>query len=150
MRDNLIVVPFVADHVKNMELLERDKWLEHNGNIFLFAQRHERMGVGYTVMYNASVTLGCGGIDIMWENVGEAWMLLTPYIKLYPLFVTKIVKKYFSYLIDRMGLKRVQATIRSTDDVSIRYVEMLNFQREGTLRCFGTDGCDYFMYGRVQ
>ena len=149
MRDNLVIVPFQADHVKNMELMERDQWLNHNGNIFLFAQRHERLGVGYTVYYNATVPVACGGIDLMWDHVGEAWMLLSPYVNLYRVAVTRAVRNRLAYLTSRMELNRVQAVIRVTDKPSIRYIEMLGFEKEGILRQYGTDGTDYYMYGRV-
>lgn len=67
-----------------------------------------------------------------------------------PVGFFKHVKKILELYIEKLELKRVQATIRCGFPHLIKWIEMLGFQYEGTMRQFGIDGDDYMIYSRVQ
>jgi len=145
----LRLLPFQAEHVRYMDLLDRDKWILDSNNLARFAQMHELRGKGYTMGVAGGKIIACGGIDLWWDHVGEAWMLLTPYAVKYPVAVVRLTREFLGRLSEEMDLKRVQANIRVTDTVSFKFIELMGFKREGTMKSFGTDGTDYYMYGRV-
>ena len=61
-------IPFKAEHgVKIASMI--------NGNFLRMMEVHEKLGQSLTALYGDEI-LCCGGIDPVWEGVGEAWTVM--------------------------------------------------------------------------
>ena len=102
----------------------------------------------YTAMQESRVFM-IGGVYGLWENVGEAWFMMSKYAYDMP----RSAAKYSSLLLDHVeeenNLQRIQASVHAGDKQAIRYVEWLGFQKEGLMKKFGPDGSDYYRFARV-
>jgi RimJ/RimL family protein N-acetyltransferase len=148
MNDRVKVTLFKSSDISQMNLRERDQWLISSGLLETMAEQHAKKGIGYTIWFD-EVPVLCGGIDFYWPRVGEAWMLLTEWVVEHPMMLVRITKECMNELIRIHNVKRCQATINTSDSVSIRFCELYGFKREGMLKSYGPDGSDYYMYGRV-
>jgi len=87
-----------------------------------------------------------GGLNILWEGVGEVWVIGSPTIPTYRFSYVKAVKFYLNYFRKEYKLKRVQAQIVSDYDMLRRFVERLGFVYEGTLHKYCGGDLDNCMY----
>ena len=46
-------------------------------------------------------------------------------------------------------LWRIQASVHTTDEQSIKFAEWMGFENEGLMKKFGPDGADYYRFARV-
>ena len=102
----------------------------------------------YTAMQESRVFM-IGGVYGLWENVGEAWFMMSKYAYDMP----RSAAKYSSLLLDHVeeenNLQRIQASVHADDKQAIRYVEWLGFENEGLMKKFGPDGSNYYRFARV-
>jgi len=102
----------------------------------------------YTAMQESRVFM-IGGVYGLWDNVGEAWFMMSKYAYDMP----RSAAKYSSLLLDHVqednDLQRIQASVHADDKQAIRYVEWLGFENEGLMKKFGPDGSDYYRFARV-
>lgn len=132
--DEVIIRPFlwrdgleICDNpnepsLKGQPYIER--WLKLN----------EFEGPGYTAVMDGKI-IGCGGIRIYWEGVGEAWALYPAKagnLHLDP----KIAKKKLYEMIDEHKLKRVQSTPRCDWPEGLTYAKWLGFKVEGKMKSY--------------
>jgi hypothetical protein len=96
------------------------------------------------------VVVGVGGIQILWEGVGEAWVILSQAALDHKIETYRGIFKKLKELIEECDLRRVQSVIRVDFPQAIRMIEHLGFQLEGYMKGYCPDGCDVFMYGRVK
>ena len=92
-----------------------------------------------------------GGLNILWEGVGELWVIGSVAIPKHRFSYTKIVKFYLEYFKKKYKLKRVQAQIVDDYDMLKRFAEHLGFVYEGTLHnyCGGDlDNCMYAIWDK--
>lgn len=87
-----------------------------------------------------------GGLNILWEGVGEVWVIGSPTIPTYRFSYVKAVKFYLNYFRKEYKLKRVQAQIVSDYDMLRRFVEKMGFTYEGTLHNYCGGDLDNCMY----
>ena len=90
-----------------------------------------------------------GGLNILWQYVGEVWVIGSPLIPSKRFSYLKIVKFYLKYFMEKYKLKRVQAQIVKDYDMLHRFTQHLGFKYEGTLHnyCGGTlDNCIYAIW----
>lgn len=90
-----------------------------------------------------------GGILMLREGFGEAWLLCSVLVYIYPLTVYRVASRILNKIIEECNLYRVQATPRTNWPTGYRFVEKLGFQREGVLRKYGLHQEDCYMYGRI-
>jgi hypothetical protein len=110
----------------------------------MMAERSE----AYSVFVNGDI-LFSGGILMLQEGFGEAWLLCSVLVYIYPLTVYRMASRLLNKTIEDCNLYRVQATPRTNWSTGYRFVESLGFQREGVLRKYGLDREDCYMYGRI-
>lgn len=65
-----------------------------------------------------------------------------------PIGFTKHIKKSIDYYEKKLEVHRVQATIRSGYPHLVKFMKMLGFHKESTMKRFGLQGDDYDMYVR--
>lgn len=111
-------------------------------------QRLESAGPCVSIRISGDL-VAAGGIGILWQGVGEGWMLTTEKILTHRLAFHRTVLKVIDMESARYGLRRIQATVLVGFTRAIRYIEALGFAREGVLRKYGPNGSDYYLYAKV-
>jgi hypothetical protein len=105
----------------------------------------------YTAEYEGKI-VGIGGMVVLWEGVGEMWLMLTADSKregVYGIMVYQAIKNKVDELIKEYNMRRVQCTVRTDFNKARKMVETLGFQLEGLMRSYCPDGADVWMYARI-
>ncbi|KKK93433.1 hypothetical protein LCGC14_2692910 [marine sediment metagenome] len=113
------------------------------------AQAREDNGQCITGVVNDKI-IGCGGIDIMWDTVGEVWVLLAYDIGIYSMAAYEVIQDGLKKLIEDNNLRRVQAWGRVGFDASHTLFRHLGFVPEGIARKYGYDGEDFILYALIK
>lgn len=107
----------------------------------------------YTTIFQNEI-VSVGGVIVLWEGVGEFWLMLTANCKknnMYRVIALAAIVDKMEELIKKNNLKRVQAIIRTDFPQAIKMVQVLNFVNEtpkGMTNYF-PDGCDAYLYARI-
>ena len=136
------VIPFRAKHLAEIEPGVTEAMI-------MLGQLAECSGSAYTAVLCGD-PIGAAGIAVVKPGVGEAWSLLSPMIKRFPVALHKAVKTRIPEIMARHGLRRVHMTVDPWDVAAIRWAECLGFEREGLMRRFGDNGADMFLFARVR
>ena len=109
---------------------------------------HLAKGPAYTGLADGEI-VACGGILPLWKGVGEAWVISSELVPKYPLFFHRTISWMLDHLIEKMKLVRVQTTVHSKHERSIKWVERMGFVNEGLMRKY-IAGEDYIRFARVE
>jgi len=101
-----------------------------------------------SVFVNGDI-LCSGGVFMLREGFGEAWLVCSILVYIYPSILYRVAKRYLDKIIRDRNLHRVQATPSTTWPTGYKFVERLGFQIEGVLRKYGSQQEDCYMYGRI-
>ena len=105
----------------------------------------------FTCEYMGEI-VGIGGIKIMWEGVGEAWIILTNHANKDSLFgfraFYKMREKLDSMIVEHK-LRRVEAHVREDSLEGKRLIENLGFTFDCIRVQYCPDGSDMLLYSRV-
>ena len=93
--------------------------------------------------------VGCAGVFEMWDGVGEAWSMFTDELRQCPYFLHRKTIKILNNMIESRKFHRVQSIVLSCDPVALKWIEHLGFKMENTMRQFGSDKSDHYMYVRL-
>jgi len=145
------IKPMTAE---DMESLIKEGVLECGitdaGQEYLRARAKEREGSGLCYSgYVDGKLVGCGGVDLYWNGVGEIWMVLSKDAKEVPLHTMKGVRAIFDKVLQENDLWRIQAAARCDFPEACRIVEMLGLTKDCTMKKYGPDESDYFLYSMV-
>jgi len=94
--------------------------------------------------------VGCGGIDLLWEGVGEVWLMLSYEVNKYPIKTFEVIRDGLAKLIEDNGLWRVQAWCRKEFIQAHTLFQHLGFKVEGIAKKYAADGVDCFLYAKVK
>ncbi len=119
-----------------------------NEALWELAYARERSGDCFSGYINGEL-VGCAGLDLYWQGVGELWMMLSPKGKKNPITTVKTVKTYLNMIIKDNELWRVQTTGRIDSPDACRLIEILGFEQTCLLKKYGSDKSDYFLYSMV-
>lgn len=104
----------------------------------------------------AATALGPGGEILavvgfmpIHDHAGEFWAITSDKCSDYAFTFHRTMKKHLEKFIKDHRLKRVQMIVRSGYTQGFDWAVSLGFNPEGTLRCYGPEGDDYIMMGRV-
>jgi RimJ/RimL family protein N-acetyltransferase len=104
---------------------------------------------GYTLLEDGEI-VAMGGVHMLWDKVGEAWVMLGKNAKSRPRTVAKYADLMFDVIVHKNKLNRVQASIAVNDAKAVRFGKWMGFEMEGLMRRYGPDGSDYYRVARVQ
>lgn len=90
---------------------------------------------------------GAGGVINLWEGVGEAWSLTTPWLLQHPLTMGKAYRKFFSAVCP--DYRRVQITVEEDFEKAQAFAEFLGFTPEGRMPYYSPSGKTHIRYSRV-
>ena len=142
------MVAITRDGIKELGLdhLNADDVLE-------LAQRREDNGQCITGIVDGKI-IACGGVDLMWEGVGEVWMFVSPVIDSMSLKFKarayKIIRDGLEEIIENNNLVRCQAWGRVDFPQSHTILKHLGFKAEGLAECYTPDLCDAILYSRIR
>jgi len=96
--------------------------------------------------------LACGGIVLLWPQVGAAWMIVSDAMLAYPLWFTHTVRGFLHETIARLGLHRVEAVALVDSPINQRFLEALGFtdERHGIARAYLSDRRPVIRYELVK
>lgn len=106
----------------------------------------------YTIIFENEI-VAVGGMVILWEGVGELWLMLTKNSRkheIYGLIALSAIEKKINELIETNRVWRAQAVIRTDFPQAIKMIEAFGFTREGLLHKYCPDKMDVFMYARIK
>lgn len=106
-----------------------------------------KQGMAYTLMNSQPIF--CAGAAVFWPGVAEAWFLRGEEVTQHPVSVIRSTMLMIAETIGKLHLHRLQATILSTDERGIRFIEGLGFHSEGLMQGFGTNKENYYLYARI-
>ena len=112
------------------------------------AQQRVEQGTGITGIVNGKI-VGCAGIDILWEGVGEAWCLLSMETDKFPIKTFLTIKDGLAWLIEDNNLRRVQAFGDVGFHRAHTLFKHLGFKPEGIARKYLPNGNDAILYAKV-
>ncbi len=143
------IIPYRTEHALEItqRLEERDK-REHE-DFLKWAKENETPGTSFTAYHRGRI-IGCAGIRILWQGVGEAWVFFDQSITECAKEAYYYVGRYMRSIASEHSLHRIQAFVAANDHAAIRYVDNLGFRVEGKLERYGPSGDDYFLYAIVR
>ena len=113
----------------------------------LIAKRFAQ-GTAYTIEATEGL-VASGGVIPLWKGVGEAWVVTSSLVDIYPILFAKTVWRKLYEIVNSNGIERVQTTIHKDHIVSQRWAERMGFENEGLMRKF-LGGEDYYRYALVK
>lgn len=143
------IIPFEVEHALNLDVRGFDKSMQNNKRFLEWAEMNCSGGPAFSGIMNDKI-IGCGGVRIIWDGVGEAWALFSEDINRYTKEAYYYINKFLNIIIKDQNLHRVQAHIRTDVPVFARYIENLGFKREAVLEKFDTDKQDYYLYALIK
>jgi len=96
--------------------------------------------------------VGIGGLLVLWDNVGEMWLMLTADCKregIFGIIAFEAIKNKVDELIREHKMRRVQCTVRVDFPKARKMVEALGFKLEGIMRKYCPDSCDVWLFARI-
>lgn len=92
--------------------------------------------------------IGAGGIIVVTEGVGEAWLRGTPRMEAHRLGFARLARRLFEAVMTEFKFYRVQAVTRCDLELNIRFAQWFGFELEGRLRQHEADRTDSFIWSR--
>jgi hypothetical protein len=140
------VVPFQIEHFDAMDRDPDHQDLTKSREHFA---KYPLLGPAWTLMIEHKPVVS-SGVVIVWEGMGEAWMLLNgKMIERYPLTVFRVIKSGLSAIIEDCRLHRIQTFVLDGHPKAHKWIQVLGFKQEAKLDGFGPDKKAYWIYGRT-
>lgn len=103
-----------------------------------FGKKHGKV---WTLIADGHV-ICVGGVLLKREGVGELWSIPSQYIKQYPIFYIKAVRRIIGDAKTRHQLRRLQTLTRLDDVISYNLHKHLGFKFEGVMEKYFSDSSD--------
>jgi RimJ/RimL family protein N-acetyltransferase len=94
--------------------------------------------------------LGCAGYAMPWPGVAEVWLWAMPEVKKIPVSLTKLLLRALKHIEKERRVHRISAEVRVGNTRAQRWVSIMGFVYEGTMKKRGPDGSDFMLYARVR
>lgn len=112
--------------------------------------RYVWQGVNLTTRLPSGELVACGGLQLFWPGVAEAWIEGTPLLRRYRYSLYYTLRHWFTVQRAALQLWRVQCAIVADHAEGCRLVEHLGFVREGVMARFDPQGRDAALYAWVR
>ena len=104
----------------------------------------------FTVMDN-DIVKGCAGIRGISKGVGEAWVVFNhDFLDKHKKVLCVKIKNYIDFISVTYDLHRIQALVECDNDIHRKFIEVMGFQFEGTLRAYDEYKNDWLMFSIVK
>lgn len=139
------IIPFQPDHLARLEVqpdqAEAVGAMSQQG----YGQFLADAGPAFTGVDGDRIVI-CAGLVPLWPGRSSLWALLSVHAAKFMLAIHRATLRFLATRTDR----RIEATCATGFKEAHRWLEMLGFTREGTLRGFTPEGFDHDMYSRVR
>lgn len=141
------IIKFKIEHALSLDIRPHEEKIKNNKDFEKWAKLNEE-STSFSGFCDGKL-IGCAGIRIVWEGVGEAWALASQDIYKHPKSAFKNVRDYLDKIIKEQGFWRVQANVRIDNPMGIKFVQMLGFKIEGKMEKFNIDKTDAYLFART-
>lgn len=139
------IVPFRAAHLRYLALQSAQAYASSELSKPEYGEMLEGLGESFTAIHDGQV-IGCAGIWRVWENRSHVWALLSPDAGRHFVAIHRAVRDKLNSMTDR----RIEAAVDVGFTEGVRWMKMLGFEREGTMRCYTPAGNDSDLFARVK
>ena len=139
------IVPFEMKHLRHIDIRKWDRALVASVD----PRPMIAAGPAFTLLTEEKV-MGMGGVALLWDGVGEAWIISSPLFHKYPLAVTKAVHKMLGLIEKGRKLHRVQAAVLEDHPSGHKWIKSLGFVSEGKMTAYGPKRENFIRYARVK
>lgn len=143
------VEPFTEEHWRRIAARQWEKSMIESGG-----ERHDLAGIAalkgpaFTGFYKEDI-VAIGGVTLLWQGVGEAWIVGSELVGAHWRFFAKNVRRRLAAIEREHKLHRVQATVQCGVPGLIRFIEFCGLSFEARLSRYGPDCGDYLLYSKV-
>lgn len=152
-RQELCAARLITFHPGHLDLLEwRPFDKDYTTQLPTFMQQVEaycEQGFSMTMVEDGRV-LACGGILPLYPGIAYAWLFGSTYLPSRAKTFTRTLQGWMDTTSDTLNLHRLQTVCHVDDVQGKKWVEMLGFIAEGTLRGYDVNQGDYVMYAKVK
>lgn len=145
----MMVKPYKAEHALALVVRDIEKGMKNDEGFARWAEEVNAPGTSYSMFVEDSL-LGCAGVNILWQGVGEGWVILSPEVVHHKIKVCRAIRKYLEKIVRENNLHRVQAHVSCDFEAAINFVESLGFELEGRMKKFYPEGTDCFLYALLR
>lgn len=144
-----LIKPFKPEHLDEIECRWQDDW-----NLKSVATKEYMAGYGFCgpsmTLFADEKILVCAGIVLLWDGVGSAWTLTSIYVDQYPVFFCKQIRLWMFRTMKDCKLWRIEANVHVDNEISLKWIERLGFEREGLMKMYGPNKGDYYRFALCQ
>lgn len=146
--DGSYYLPFHVDHLDNLDGIESyTQMLGLEGFKNQIAGQATRGPVITAFLHGQPVAVfGCG---LLWNGVAEAWSLLSPQSKRYPIAMIRASKAFLDICWITFNLHRLQISVKTSDNVAMRFAQALKFEPEGIMAKYSPAQEDFTLFRRL-
>ena len=139
-------------HPHHLELCELNDFDAANIAMFpdyaSYLENYASAGMAFSVVDNGRIS-AMFGIWQLWPGVCEAWLIPSKHIGRKVVALHRGTLAFYEHVSQQMNMKRLQFSVHSSNATACVWAERCYFTREGTMRSYGPDGADYYLYGRL-
>ena len=139
------IVPFEMKHLRDIEVRKWDRTLVASVD----PRPMIAAGPAFSLITKDKV-IGIGGVALLWEGVGEAWIISSPLFPKCPLAVTKAARNVLGLVEKGRKLHRIQAVVLEDHPTGHKWVKSLGFKEEGRMAAYGPNQENFIRYARVK
>ena len=144
------IVPLELDHIKKLSDPSVMPGLgKIVGDIGLYWENIIATGTAYAGFLDQKL-LGCGGYASPWPGVAEVWFWETPEVHANPVATHNLIRRGLKYMEQEKGMNRISCEVLVGNARAERWVKLLGFKHEGTMRKRGPNGSDFELYAKVR
>lgn len=138
------IIPFDATHIDELQLQPRQSHAISHLTL-PYALTLQNVGVAASAELDGKI-IGCAGILPAGFGLGHMWALSSVDAGRHFVKIHRCLRR----MIDLSNLRRIEATAEVDFIEACRFLELLNFSKEGIKRKYGLDGKDHYGYGWVK
>ena len=143
---SLSIVPFEPSHFESLKgnLQDAQAWLRLDGD---YGEKLLMFGKAFTgIDTKTGDVVGCAGFMTLWENRAKVWAVLSRKAgRHFPAIHKAVMREMEAY-----PARRIEAEVTSAFPEGHRWVKMLGFSHEGTMRAYTPGGNDCDLYAIIK
>ncbi len=144
----VVYVPFALGHYHYLELDEPGFIAAaRTVNIDAMLASQAELGLAVTALVNG-MPVAVFGVIPLWPHVAELWSIISAPARRLPKQLTMVGAAFCDIAAQSLRLHRLQITVRSDEERSLRWARHLGFEVEGLMRRYTPDGVDAYIMAR--
>jgi hypothetical protein len=140
----MIIQPFKPHHLHELLLQPSQAMMQPTLSIPGYGEGLAAAGPAFTGIHNDEV-IACMGLIPQWEGRAVAWGLIGSEAAPHFVGITKAIFKTMKMY----PFRRIETAVATNFDQGHRWMGMLGFQNEGTMKSFTPMGDDCDLYARI-